>query len=522
MPNSTPTHLVVPITTADPPLGTQIAAAQAAGAGLVELRVDLINNDDAVATLLQQPQPLPIILTVRAADEGGAWDRDDAERIALIEHLGLLNPGLIDVELATWNRSANLRQKIGLVCATNDDSTRPRNRLILSHHDFQKTPADLEPIFDALLATPAHVIKAVFMPADSADALRVLNALVRYRTQRPTIAIAMGEAGQATRILAKKTNAYLSFASSAHGGSAPGQLDIPTLKNLYRWDALNAETAVFGIVGWPVTHSRSPHIHNAAMDAAGINGVYVPFPVAPEPEAFDRFMDRVAASPALDIRGLSVTLPHKQHAHAWLERNGAEFTDRARRCAAVNTLYQTPAGNWAGDNTDAAGISATLTACDPPDGGWQDQPALILGAGGVARAAVVALQDLGLRVTLANRSPEKAERLAAATGCSTQPWEQRAALDALLVVNCTSVGLAPEVDATPLPAEAWRAGMIAFDTIYNPLRTRFLRAAAAAGAAPVTGDRMFIAQAEAQYRHWHGVEPPPGVMTAIFAQAAAE
>lgn len=520
------TQIAIPIVSNHPPLADQLRAAYAAGAGLVELRVDLIDDVAAVERLLQGPAIVPTILTVRAADEGGAWAQDDATRVALIERLGLLGPEYVDIELATWQRSANLRQKIGLVATRTDQPIatldRRRGQLILSHHDFRTTPTDLDARLAQLEATPAHVLKAVFRPRDATDALRVMAALAARAQQRPWVLLALDEAGLVSRVLARKFGAFLTFATLGDvGASAPGQPSLTLLRDVYRWDAITPQTRVYGVVGWPVTHSLSPHIHNAALAAAGVDGVYLPFPVRADQGDFNAFMNYVAAHPQLDIHGLSVTIPHKEHALQWLRARGGALDAVSAACGAVNTLVRRPGGTWSGMNTDALGVRAALTAC--PRLHTQTlagQSIAILGAGGAARAAAAALVADGCHVTVYNRSPQRAAQLAADLGCSAAPWETRGATTAEIIINCTSVGLHPHVNETPLPAETLRPEQVVFDTIYRPARTRLLREAAERGCATISGLDMFLAQAAAQFTAWHGQPPPAGVMQRVLDRVA--
>ncbi len=522
-------RIAVPLTSTTPPLADQVRAAQRAGADLVELRVDCIADIDAVESLLRGPREIPLILTIRAASEGGQWDGDDAERIALYERLGLLLPGFIDVELATWQRSANLRQKIGLVCDTEapgpdaapsaaDPTRRPKNRLILSHHNWRETPADPAAVLAEIAATPAAVAKAVFHARDVRDSLRVLAALRESAARRPTIALCMGAAGLLTRVLARKFGAFLTFAAQRDGaGSAPGQPSIDDLIHRLRWARIGPQTRVYGVVGWPVEHSRSPLLHNLGMGRDNIDGVYLPMPLEADAAAFDAFMDFIAAADWLDLAGLSVTIPHKEHAFRWLRRRDGPISPAATACGAVNTLMAPRSGEspaaWRGENTDGLGALAALAAAGAADVRSAD----ILGAGGAARAIVAALAAAGCRVTIYNRSLPRAAELAAFCGGIARPWEERAAREGEVVINCTPLGMWPQVAESPLPADAFRGVRFAFDTIYNPRVTRFLERAAAVGATPVSGIEMFIAQAAAQYRLWHACEPPLAEWRAALA-----
>jgi 3-dehydroquinate dehydratase/shikimate dehydrogenase len=505
-------QIAVPIVSAEIPLAQQVRAAAAAGAGLVELRVDCIGDADAAARLLREPHPLPYILTVRARDEGGAWAGDEAERIALIERLGLLRPEYIDVELATWRRSANIRQKIGLVCEVEGDTVdgarvmrRGRSQLILSHHDFRATPEDVGAVFDALAATPAAVVKAVFTARDARDAFRVLDELRQRSARRPMIALTMGPAGLATRVLAGKFGAWLTFAALEAGeASAPGQPTVGELRERYGWERIGPATRVYGVVGWPVAHSRGPELHNAAMARAGCDGVYLPLPVGPDEGDFAAFMATIASA-ELGVAGLSVTLPHKEHALRWLDAQGLRVSALARQCGAVNTLTRAVGGTWEGDNTDAPGALAALAqTARYADGRLDGAQVAVLGAGGVARAVVAALVSRECRVTVYNRDRQRAESLAQELRCAAADWEERAAYVGDVLVNCTSVGLWPRVAETPLPKEWLRPNTVVFDTVYQPAETRLLREARECGCEIVSGWAMFLGQGRLQFANWHG------------------
>lgn len=514
------THLIVPV------VSREQAAASAvrlmAEAALIEVRVDLIGDPAVIESLLGESSVARrVVLTIRRADEGGAWDGDEDERISLYERLGLCHPAWIDVEFAAWQRSANIRQKLLLVAERSGSLSgaagRPRSGLILSSHDLSGTPGDeaLAARLTAIRAAGPAVAKIVTTARDGRDAVRVLSLLAREAARGPLIALAMGPAGVLTRVLAPKFGAWGNFATLEPGTeSAPGQMSLRELREAYRYDFINVATRGFGVLGWPVAHSRSPLIHNAAMAHDGIDGVYVPIPLAPDREAFFEFMDRISAEPELGFDGFSVTLPHKEHALAWLESRARPLSPLARRCGAVNTLIRRDAG-WCGENTDALGAWAAIEArraSSAPRGVVDREQALILGAGGAARAVAAVLVDHGFDVCIANRSRDRADLLARELGCTAADWDVRADVAPSLLVNCTSVGMWPDVDASPYPGAAIRPGTLVFDTIYNPAETRLLRDAATAGAETISGVEMFLAQAAAQYTLWHGRPAPLDVM----------
>lgn len=283
---------------------------------------------------------------------------------------------------------------------------------------------------------------------------------------------------------------------------------------------LGAETELVALIGQPVAHSLSPLMHNAAFDEQGLGYVYAAFDVAPQ-----ALGEAVAGLRALSFAGANVTVPHKEAVIPHLDR----LTERAEAIGAVNTLFwdsdDDSDGSLAGDNTDAAGFLAPLEAhADALRG----SPALIFGAGGAARAASYALltsQFAPDRLTLAARTPERAERLAA----DLAPFDEKSALAvvpedeagpavraARLLVNATPLGMAPETDGTPWPdASDFSEGQIAYDLVYTPRETRFLREAEGRGAMPIGGLGMLVGQAAASYRRWTGRRMP----TAAVRQA---
>jgi 3-dehydroquinate dehydratase/shikimate dehydrogenase len=519
------TLLVVPLTRCRPPLAEQVDTAVRAGADAVELRVDLIRDEQAVEALLQRPHAIPFIVTVRRAEEGGGWEGGEARRIALLERLGWHLPGYVDVEYAAWGRSADVRSRIGAVCETDEGkhegtvirrreaegaARRRKNALVLSHHDLDGTPAEIDEIFDRLEASPAGIVKAVFTARDALDSCRVLEQLHRRGGRRPMIVMAMGEAGLLTRVLARKFGGRLTFAALEHGAeSAPGQPTISELRGIYRWEAQNRRTRVFGVIGWPVTYSLGPQLHNAAMAAERIDGVYVPLPVGPTYDDLAAFLNYATDHDWLDFTGLSVTIPHKEHVARWLDEQGYPISELARRCGAVNTLVRVPDGGWRGENTDAPGALRALESIRELAGdGIRGRVVDVLGAGGVARAVATVLVERGCRVIIHNRSEDRARSLAQQLRCEWKSWELRSFGTGQILINCTSVGMTPDIQSLPISTDRLRPETIVFDTVYNPPQTPLLRQARARGCRVISGTELFIGQAAEQYTLWHGRAAP--------------
>jgi len=517
------THLIVPIASDTiEAIREDIAKAVDRGADMIELRVDLMPDvpDEHLAGLFERPAAdVPMLLTIRSAEEGGDWTRSEVERIECLAAWGGL-ADYVDIELATWRRDATLRESLQIVTEPDGEQRAPaeasgvanRERgLILSKHDFASRPVSLHGDLVEMLGAGDCIIPKLAWRArtvrDNFEAFELMRS-----SPRPLIAICMGPDGVASRILAKKFGAFATFAALDVGReSAPGQVTLDVLRDTYRWDEIDVKTHVYGVLGDPVGHSLSPHVHNAAFREAGVNAVYVPLRVGATYEAFKAFMVEVQARPWLDFRGFSVTLPHKANALRFIRDNGGSFSPEAQRVGAVNTMRLEPDDRWSGSNTDLPAAMETISSGLAD--GWDKLPgidAAVLGAGGVARAVVAGLCDRGVSVTIYNRTLAKSKALAEEFGCQHAAWDDRAKGRHALIVNCTSVGLAPEIDASPMPVGSLGADQAVFDTVYNPLCTRLLRESQAAGCLTMDGVEMFARQAATQFEHWTKRRIPVG------------
>ncbi len=491
-----------------------IAKAIDRGADAIELRVDRMPDvpHEHLAGLLEHPVgDVPMLLAIRSTQEGGDWTGSEPQRVECLAELG--SPArYVDVEFATWRRSTTLRDALRLVTETTDDQHAAaetslgtdRDRvLILSKHDFAGRPTSLHgDLVEMLSAGDRNVPKLAWRARTVRDNFEAFELM--RSSPRPLIAICMGPDGMASRVLAKKFGAFATFAALELGReSAPGQVTIDVLRGTYRWDAIDVKTHVYGVLGDPVGHSLSPGVHNAAFREADVNAVYLPLRVGETYEAFKAFMVEVQARRWLDFRGFSVTLPHKAHALRFIKDTGGTLTQDAHHVGAVNTMRLEPDGSWSGANTDLPAAMETISI-GLAEGRAEAEAfdAAVLGAGGVARAVVAGLSDRGASVTIYNRTPAKAKALAEQFGCRHAPWEERANGRQALIVNCTSVGLAPDIDASPMPAGNLGAAQFVFDTIYNPLCTRLLQQAREAGCGTMGGAEMFARQAAAQFEYW--------------------
>ena len=271
-----------------------------------------------------------------------------------------------------------------------------------------------------------------------------------------------------------------------------------------------------GVMGWPVAHSASPRLHGFWLKRYGIDGAYVPLPVAPQ------YLIRcLRVLPHLGFTGVNITLPHKEAVVAAVDSLSAS----ARRIGAVNTVVVGNDGDLFGDNTDAFGFIENLKEGAPH---WEatSGPVVVIGAGGAARAACVALTDLGVdEVRVVNRSSARAEALASSLGgpLTVLPWKEKTAAltGASLVVNATTLGMtgqpALDIDLSALPP-----GAVVNDFVYSPLETPLLAAAAARGLLAVGGIGMLLHQARPAFAAWFNVDPEVTSELREFVLASGE
>ncbi len=280
-------------------------------------------------------------------------------------------------------------------------------------------------------------------------------------------------------------------------------------------DQVSAHTRKVGLIGWPVEHSGSPRMHNAAFRQADMDWVYLPLPVPDTPA--ERIREAVEGLRGLGFVGANVTIPHKQSVMPWLSR----ISETARVVGAVNTITVEEDGSLQGDNTDVYGFMHELWARS-----WSPRGShvLVLGAGGSARSVVYGLAQAGCEsITVYNRTLSRANDLIAEIGryapqVKCQTLEYGSPIQAVgdwvsLVVNTTSLGMAPLVDSCPVPPDfKWHAGMWAYDLVYNPLETQFLALARSAGASCISGLEMLLFQGARSYEIWTDSSPDIQVM----------
>jgi len=510
------TLLAVPITAADTASARrQILSARTARADILEFRLDLMANADWSALLAETS--LPVIATARPADQGGHFVGSETERLHLLEKVAQAKPAFIDFEWPHFVNSPKAREIISSITCDSVGANKPG--LIMSFHDFEKVPANLNDIVAQMSDTPAAVLKVVCLAQSIQDNFALFD--FAHQASGPSIILAMGPAGGISRVLAAKLGTFLSFSClSIAESSAPGQIPLDRMRDLYHWDRIARSTSVYGVIGFPLGHSLSPAIHNTAFEHIGHDGVYLPFLIEPDYEHFAAFMDGFLSRPWLDLRGLSVTIPHKENALRYLREHDSFIDLPAQRIGCVNTIVISPDGTLAGYNTDLeAALDALTAGAGITRADLAGREIALLGAGGVARALVAGLTAAGADVRIYNRTADRAQRLAEKFGATAVPLAQLGQTSARIIINCTSLGMHPKVDDSPFPSASLSSDMIVFDTVYNPPQTRLLVAAAQADAKTVAGTDMFINQAARQFSLWTNQPAPTDLMHHVLKDA---
>jgi 3-dehydroquinate dehydratase/shikimate dehydrogenase len=474
----------------------EIQEAARRGARLIELRLDFLTKAPDFKRLLAD-KPCALMATVRRPPDGGRWSGTEPERQALLRQAIVAGFDWVDLE----SDIADSIRRFGKV------------KRVVSYHNMHEVPANLETIHERMCHQDADVVKVTVRAHQPEDNLRLLRLI--KDAPKPTIAFCMGDLSMPSRVLGPKYGAPFVYAAfNPERGLAPGLPSFDEMKHVYHIDSIDADTQVYGVVGDPVAHSRSPLIHNAAFHSQRLNAVYVPFRVPRgQLDSFLKHFD------AFGVRGYSVTIPHKEQAAALATQKDASVSVTQ----AANTLLRL-GGGFAAYNTDYTAAVQSLLANMPPspDGGpptLHSRVALVLGAGGAARAVAHALHREGAMVNITNRTPERSQKLAEEIGCRAVEWAARHGVLCDVLINCTSVGMHPNVDETPVHHSLLKPGLTVMDVVYNPETTLLIREAQGRGCHVVTGVDMFVRQAAAQFKLFTGREPSLEYMRTVLRRA---
>jgi 3-dehydroquinate dehydratase/shikimate dehydrogenase len=452
----------------------------------VELRLDWLSDDGELdrflAGLAKKRPRATLIATCRRREAGGKFPGTIAQQLVHLAAAVRSGCAWYDLEIES---SAECPPELL-------DVLLGEGRRIASAHFFARSPKNLRRVAADLGRGTPDAVKI----AAQCDSLgRSIEVLRIARGRKDLIAVPMGEVALPARVLALREGSALAYAP-VENATAPGQITLDEMKNLYRADKLRRKTRLYGVIGNPIGHSLSPVMQNAGFQARRMDTVFLPFLVRD-------LRDFLRSVEQFGIAGFSVTLPHKQA----ILRHLDDCDPMAAAIGAVNTVVARGGGKLYGYNTDYVGVLRALERRIPLRG----SRALIFGAGGAARAVTFALAQSGASVCICARRAQAAKALARAVGGEVVERSRlrREFFDA--IVNATPVGMHPAADRSPLAARELNCRLL-FDLIYRPRVTRLMQLAALRGIETVSGVEMFVAQGTAQWEIWTGERAPVEAM----------
>lgn len=394
-------------------------------------------------------------------------ENQDIEQIKK-DYVSALENGFdfVDCDIESWEKLS-------------DSMIEEKERLVLSYHNFNDAIFS-EHLLRVFQENPAKVKKIALMPHDSAQAFLCLNRFERVEGKK--VLVLMGGMGQWSRIAYKNFDSEWSYFCLHE--IAPGQVSAQKLLSEH-YPIGNKETTIFGILGNPVEHSLSPKVHNLYFKKRQINAQYLRFPSEDLSSFFYSLPDFVG--------GLSVTMPHKQAVMTYCN----ELDPVAKACGSVNTLKRNKNG-FTGYNTDALGLRFAI---ETRVENWQEYDLLIVGAGGVARAALSIFCDFQEKITIVNRTKDKAQYLANEFGVNFCEISDLPKLDNTIVIQATACGMGEDV-SSPIDVELLSKSSVLFETVYFPSHTPMVHHALKLGAQVIYGQDLFIAQAIEQQKIW--------------------
>ncbi len=471
------------------------AAEALESADIVEIRFDCSEDASlATAMALQRLDAKRLLATFRSPEQGGNSDFT------------------VDYRLDFWSENS---RGFGSIDLEEDiiDKVDGGTFRIGSYHDFSGVPDDLAAIFDRIANSHCDCVKIAVTAGDAVDGIAVWKLLGKAaEAGKPLIPIAMGEAGKWTRILALAYGAHMTYAAANDGKTtAPGQITVSELNEIYGVKSISKNTRVFGIIGDPVSQSFSPYMQNPAFASAGFDGVFLPLLVKDLSAFFRRMVRPKTREIELPFGGFSVTMPHKLPIIDQLDSIDPE----AAAIGAINTVKIDPDGRMTGYNTDSRGFIAPLAA---KLGDLTSARVALCGGGGAARACLFALQNAGAEVELFVRDPGKAAVLGDEFGVRISELAELRTMfggthEFDILVDATPIGMSGPLENESLFTAEELAGLkVVYDLVTKPYDTPILREAKAAGVATLGGVEMLIAQGLLQFEIWTGLPAPAELM----------
>jgi 3-dehydroquinate dehydratase/shikimate dehydrogenase len=465
---------------------------------LAELRVDCLDPDERFSIRnFPEKAGLPVILTIRRKVDGGFFENGEGARVTL------LSKGLAFAEVDRRLNFAYVDIEEDLEVPGLEEAVRTfGTRIIRSYHNTENADDNIVEKLRKLRRAGDEIAKVAVTPRRLEDVVQMYRA-AKDTEDLEKILICMGPFGANTRILAAKLGSYLSYCSASGNlpAAAPAQIDPKELTELYRFREIEKTTRVFGLAGFPLKITYSPHIYNTAFSHEKIDAVYLPFPS----DSLESFLH---LAEEIELAGAAITIPYKEEVIPLLQ----DSSDDVRAARACNTLVRSASGNgWIGYNTDALGFSGSLLSFIGKKN-FHGLGVTVLGAGGAAGAVVSEIHRLKGSCLILNRNPARAKELAAPYRFKWGGLDGQG-LDMMdrysdIIVQTTPVGTFPDVEVEPFSLYHFTGRETVMDLIYNPHRTAFLKRAENAGCRVLNGFDMLIRQAMSQYQLFLGRDFP--------------
>ena len=464
---------------------------------IVELRVDHLDEDEQLyARRFPAMIYQPCILTIRRDIDGGLFTGGEFARTNLYARaLAFANP----------DKSKNFAfvdfEDDFHIPSIQDAAMAFGVKIIRSYHNMKDPVTNIRERCDIMRKTGYEIPKIAFMPHSLSDVLNLIKEGERM-TQYEHILCAMGPLGFPSRILASYTNSFLTYVSPQEvleNTKAIGHIDPVTINDVYHFHSINQDTSLYGITGWPLVKTSSPEIHNKGYAAKGMNAVYIPY-------RSPLIADTLSFCEGIGVKGLSVTIPHKESVLYYLHEQSPEVV----QIGACNTIVRKN-NKWLGYNTDAPGFRRALEEFLGPVK-IKHKKVAVIGAGGAAKAIVYVLKQMGARVCIFNRTVETAAQLADKYGFNYCQLDAHCAakLDeySTLIVQTTSVGMNAEGPSNsendPIYFYDFRGNELLFDIVYEPATTPVMKRASLAGCRVCNGFKMLEYQGYEQFKLFTG------------------
>jgi 3-dehydroquinate dehydratase/shikimate dehydrogenase len=439
---------------------------------LIELRIDYIKdiNEKNLKKLLNN-KIKPIIITNRKKSEGGKFEGNEKHRISLLEEAIKLKVDYVDIEYSTNKKL--LKEIIG---------KKDKTKIIVSYHNFKRTPASLFGIFKKIKKLDPDIVKLVTFANSINENFEIFEFLTRAKKENEKlIAFCMGQFGQISRILCLKYGSFLTYCSlEKEKRAASGQLTLKELLNDYNIKKINKNTNIIGLIGNPVEHSFSHSMHNASFKKSKLNNIYVKF----KADNLKVFMEKFRKH---GFNGAGVTIPYKIEVMKYLDK----IDKTAKKIRAVNTIVN--------KNGKLVGYGSIMAIKNKTK--IKNKKIAILGAGGSARALVYGLKEEKGDITILNRTAEKAKKLAKEFNCNYEELNYFKNIDMDILVNATPVGMHPNTNQSLIPKKFLK-NIVVFDVVFNPYKTKLIKDAEANNCKIIYGIEMLLYQGIKQFKLW--------------------